>query len=115
MEKQKAEKIYLTIIAVAGWFALTLQFYLMLGNRVVSIPETIVRYFSFFTILTNILVALYASFLLLKPGSRLGNFFSKPATGTAITIYILVVGIVYNTIVMACVSCCRNGRRYSLG
>jgi hypothetical protein len=77
---------------------LALQFYLIINNRVVSIPETIVRYFSFFTVLTNLIVALYCSFILLKPDSRLGRFFSKSGVGTAIGLYITVVGIVYNMI-----------------
>jgi hypothetical protein len=91
-------RIYLTIIAFIGWFALILQLYLIIQNRVVSIPETIVRYFSYFTLLTNILVALYCSYVLLKPDSRLGKFFSRSGVVTAITLYITVVGIVYNTI-----------------
>ncbi len=98
MQSSKLKHIYLALIAILGWFALALQFYLIINNRVVSIPETIVRYFSFFTVLTNLIVALYCSFILLKPDSRLGRFFSKSGVGTAIGLYITVVGIVYNMI-----------------
>lgn len=94
----KAMQIYLAIVTILGWFALSLQFYLMIGNRAVSIPETIIRYFSFYTILTNILVALYSTFILLKPDSRWGKYFLRPNVTVPITVYITVVGIIYNTI-----------------
>jgi len=97
MQSSKSRQIYLAIIAILGWFALVLQFYLIIQNRVVSIPETIVRYFSFFTLLTNLLVAIYCSFIFLRPYSQAAKFFSRPCVATAITVYILIVGIVYNT------------------
>lgn len=100
MQSQQAngKKIILFFLFVLGWFALIAQFYLIIVNRVAPIPETIVRYFSFFTVLTNLLVAVCFSILLLKRSSRWGNFFSKPKVLTAITVYITVVGIVYNLI-----------------
>jgi hypothetical protein len=88
----------LTIVAILGWFALAGQFYLIIENRVASIPETIMRYFGFFTILTNILVALCCNFLLLKSNSYIGKFFLKHTTVTAIAVYITIVGFVYNLI-----------------
>ena len=89
---------YLVIIFACSWFALIAQFYLIIANRVTGIPETILRYFSFFTILTNLLVAVCVSFLWLKPGSGPGRFFAAPAVITAITVYIVIVGVVYNTV-----------------
>ncbi len=91
-------QLFLIIGAILGWFALVTQFYLILANRVVSVPETIFRYFSFFTILTNILVALCLTVLLTKPLSKPGKLFSQPKTMTATTVYITIVGIIYNTI-----------------
>jgi hypothetical protein len=96
--KPTSAKIFLLIISVTGWFALIAQFYLIIANRVTSIPETIIRYFSFYTILTNIIVALCATVLLLKPVSRWGKFFSRQTTPTAISLYITIVGLVYNII-----------------
>lgn len=97
MQKQSARIISL-IGALIGWFAIITQFYLMMGNRVVSVPETTFRFFSFFTIDTNILVALCFTFIFLRSNSRLGKFFSKATTISAITVYITIVGIVYNVI-----------------
>ncbi len=100
MEKQsaKSKQIFLAIGTLITWFAIVFQFYLMMLNRQTSIPEAIIRFFSFYTILTNILVALCFTFLWLKPKSRWGNFFSQSKTLTAITVYITIVAIVYNTI-----------------
>jgi len=89
---------YLAILVVLGWFALLAQLYLILQNGKGAVAEIIIRYFSFFTILTNLIVALCATVLLLKPKSGWGEFFSKPSTLTAITVYITIVGMVYNVI-----------------
>jgi len=94
----KIPSFYLGAIAVAGWFALIGQLYLIIENRVVSVAETIARYFGFFTILTNIIVAVCVTVLLVKPTSKWGKFFSKANTLTAITVYITLVGVVYNVI-----------------
>lgn len=85
-------------MGIAGWFALIAQFYLIIENRTASVTETIIRYFSFYTILTNILVSISTTVLLIgKPGG-IYNFFTKPATQTAILVYITIVGVVYNVI-----------------
>jgi hypothetical protein len=95
---KKRSSIILLLIAVSGWFALIAQLYLIITNRVTPIAETITRYFSFYTILTNILVAYCATILLLKFSAKIKNFFSKQTTLTAITLYITIVGLVYNIV-----------------
>ena len=97
MQKQSAKFIAL-IGAVIGWFAIIVQLYLIITNRVVSVPETLLRFFSFFTINANILVALCFTYIYLGSKSRPGKFFSKPTTITALTVYITIVGVVYNII-----------------
>ena len=98
MEHQKISKATLLLIAVLGWFALIAQFYLMINSKVNPLAETIIRFFSYFTIDTNLLVALCCSILLLAPRSAAGRFFSRQSTQAAIAIYIMIVGIVYNII-----------------
>ncbi len=100
MNKQgnKPKLVFIIIIAVLAWFSVITQFYLMLQNRTESVGETIIRFFSFFTILTNILVAICATSFLLSPTSSLHRFFTKTNTVAAITVYIAVVGVVYNMI-----------------
>ena len=94
----KAKQTFLMIGAAITWFAVILQFYLIILNRVESVPETIIRFFSYYTILTNILVAFCFTVLLVKPNSRSGIFFSQPGVLTATTINITVVGLLYNLI-----------------
>ena len=100
MEKQstKSNRIFLVVGVIITWFALVFQLYLSLLNRVTSVPEAIVIYFSYYTILCNTLIALCFTVLLLKPKSGLGKFFSTAKTLTAIAVYITVVGITYNLI-----------------
>ena len=94
----KAKQIFLIIGAATTWFAVLLQFYLIILNKVESVPETIIRFFSFYTILINILVAFCFTVLWLKPNSQSGIFFSQSGVLTATTIYITVVGVLYNLI-----------------
>jgi hypothetical protein len=82
-------------MALISTFAVLTQLYLMLINRVESLPETLIRFFSFFTILTNTLVAVMFISLWLLPKY---HFFQSVRTQTAITVYILVVGLVYNIV-----------------
>lgn len=91
-------KIFPVCIAVLGWFALVAQFRINMMSGVATTAELIIRYFSYFTILTNLLVAVCCTCIAVNPRKGWGAFFSKTQTLTAITVYILVVGIVYNII-----------------
>ncbi len=95
-DQQKNGKIFLLVIALLGWFALTAQLFINISSRINPFPETLIRYFSYFTINTNLIVTSCSSFLLLAPNSRPGRFFSKQPVKAAITIYIIIVAIVYN-------------------
>lgn len=100
MEKRfsTAARAYLLVLAISGWFALLGQFYLIIISKQASVAEIIVRYFTFFTILTNILVAVASTAILLAPRLNWGKFFSKTTVLTAITVYIVIVGATYNVI-----------------
>lgn len=80
--------------AIVGWTTLLTQFYLMQENRVTDTLETTIRYFSFFTILSNLLVTI--SFTSLFFNNLL--LFMRFKTLTAIAVYISVVAIVYNIV-----------------
>ncbi|XHX77509.1 MAG: Pr6Pr family membrane protein [Stenomitos frigidus ULC029] len=88
--------------AIAGtlvWLALILQLYLTINlsiDRGVGLWVGIARYFGYFTILTNILVALAFTVPLVRPRTRWGQFFSQPPVRSAIAVYIAVVGIAYS-------------------
>jgi len=96
--QKKPARIFALFVASVTWFGILAQFYLIIVNRVVSVPETILRFFAYFTINTNILVALCLTFIGFSVKTNIGRFFSRPFTVTAITVYIIIVGLVYNTI-----------------
>jgi hypothetical protein len=81
--------------AAVGWFAVVMQFVLMMQNRVESLTETTIRFFSYFTILTNCLIILYFTVIWHKKPTFLLARFEKPGFLTAITLYIFTVFIVY--------------------
>jgi hypothetical protein len=94
----KSAQFFIVTGAFLGWFSVVLQFYLIIINREASVPETIIRYFSFFTILTNLLITVCFTVLLCNPLLSWGRFFSSSSTLTAFAVYIAIVGLVYNGI-----------------
>ncbi len=85
------------VFALIGWFAVVAQYVLMVENRTVSFSETTIRFFSFFTILTNTLVAAYFTFIVFANNKNYAPI-TKPGILTAITIYITMVGLVYQVV-----------------
>jgi hypothetical protein len=88
-------KTFAAIIAFTGWFAVIAQLILMLQNSGLPLGECLVRFFSYFTILTNIIVATCFTSLFFSPVDK-DHFFARPGVHTAITVYIIVVGLTYN-------------------
>lgn len=74
-------------LAILGWMAVILQFYLMMETSTITRLESVIRFFSYFTILSNLILAI--SFLI--------QAFQKETIGilTPITVYITIVGLVY--------------------
>ena len=89
-------KVSLAILSIIGWFTLVTQLYVNIATHAVPLAETITRYFSYFTLLTNGMVTVCCTVLWLAPASRWGRFFTLPQTVTAIAVYIAIVGIIYN-------------------
>ena len=90
-------RIYAVAGALVGWFALALQLYLVLvqSRPGLAMLGAVITYFSFFTILTNLLVALvFSAIALRRPGGRV-QFLSSPSVQAATTVYIVIVGVVY--------------------
>ena len=100
MEKQLSQpmKILPAVMVIFGWFALVAQFYINASLKLNPVPEMITRYFSYFTIQINLVVALCYTVLLFSPGSGPGKFFSRQQTVAALTVYIVIVGLIYNII-----------------
>lgn len=87
-----------TIGFLLGWFSVIGQFILMIQNRQADILETTIRFFSFFTVLTNLLVALYFTARITLFDKINFKKLSHNGTITALTAFILVVGLVYQII-----------------
>ena len=90
----QTHKFILLFGFILGWFSLVTQFILLLQNSNVDILNSIVRFFSFFTILSNFLVSICFTTLFFK----FSTLFKSYKTQTAIAVYISIVAIVYNIV-----------------
>ncbi|MEI9955024.1 MAG: Pr6Pr family membrane protein [Ferruginibacter sp.] len=98
MPQSSAVKNYAGLGAVIVWLSLALQFYVSLKNTVVSIAETTIRFFSYYTVESNLLIAICLTAVYFKGITEKGNFFARPKTLTATAVYICIVGLTYNVI-----------------
>lgn len=88
------KKLVLAAGFVLTWFSLTAQFVIMMQSREIGITDSIIRFFTYFTILSNGLAALSFSSSLFN----FSPFFSSFKVQTAIAVYISIVAIVYNSV-----------------
>ena len=88
-------RVYAAVGAFLGWFALVLQLYLMLVRDPARMPGVVITYFSFFTILTNILVALVFTAAALQPRAAWGRRALSQSAQASAAVYIAIVGIIY--------------------
>ncbi len=101
MHRQKGQTLFMWLIALCAWAGILLQFSTNVLSWIHSgrpVSESIIKFFSYFTILTNSLVAITTMLALLLPRSRIGILCGRPGTITAIAVYIIVVGLVYNLV-----------------
>lgn len=73
------------------------QYYLMIQNSEHALSEITIRFFSYFTILTNSLVALYFTVIFFSKENA-NSFVHKPGSLTALTVYITIVCLVYQLV-----------------
>jgi hypothetical protein len=97
MKSSANAKFYVAIAALVIWFSIGLQFTISLKLTDYNYPETLKVFLSYFTVSTNIIVAICFTALSFAKKSDNGSFFTKSGTLTAITVYIVVVGLIYNT------------------
>jgi hypothetical protein len=94
-----AEKIFKGIVAILVWAGLILQFYLSIyayPDLSISSGVRLLRFFSYFTVLSNLLVAVSLTSYLVVPRSTPGRFSSLVKVRTAVAVYIAAVGLVYS-------------------
>ena len=77
-------------------FAVGMQYWLLVRDETAAeMAASSLKFFSFFTILTNILAAATLLVPLIAPQSSVGRFLARPSVRTAVTGYIIIVGVVY--------------------
>ena len=93
---------YRIVCALIAWVVVFLRFVDMsMSGEYESIAETLIAFFGFFTVPTNILVAIAFTAPLLKPDRKLSNFFMRPAVRAALASYILIVAVVYHVLIVS--------------
>jgi hypothetical protein len=80
----------------AGGFGIALQYWLVAEQESgLSLAERTVNFFSYFTILMNILAAAAMLFPTVAPNSTLGRYFAQVGVRTALAAYMIIGAAVY--------------------
>ena len=98
-QQAQGQRYYTLAAACLGWAGLIIQLYLILLGRwadQASLLGGLVRFFSFFTVLTNTLVAVALTCALSGRRSAGHQFFRHPAVCAGIAVSIVLVGVAYN-------------------
>ena len=77
-----------------AWFALAVQLYISIQLNLArggSVAFGVWMYFAFFTVTTNLLVALTLTVPAIAPSTRLGRFLARPSSITGATASIIIV------------------------
>lgn len=82
------QRVSTIFLAALSWFAIIFQLYLT--------KESFYNFISYFTILSNVLIAISLTSILASPTSIVGKYFSSIKVKSAIALYIFIVGLVYN-------------------
>ncbi|MBK5552126.1 MULTISPECIES: Pr6Pr family membrane protein [unclassified Pseudomonas] len=94
-----ARRRCVAVAAVLGWVGLSVQLYLILGSRWslgASLMGGLISFFSFFTVLSNTLVAVVLTCELTARESAARRWFLQPWVSSGIAVSIAVVGIAYS-------------------
>ena len=88
--------VFRVVAATVGLFGLALQFLLMANDPSgLEFAATIINFFSYFTILTNALVAVSMLVPTIAPASCAGQLLNRPSVRTMNASYSAVVALVY--------------------
>jgi hypothetical protein len=96
-----SRRVAAALLAAVGWFALVLQLGIMLRNAAAagtSLLAAVGSFLSFFTVLTNLLVAVGLAATVPAAPPRALRQLVEPSGATALAVYVTVVGIVYSLV-----------------
>ncbi|MGO9674750.1 MAG: Pr6Pr family membrane protein [Methylocella sp.] len=84
------------VLAILGWTAIGIELNFIISGALgkgAPLAPALIRYFSFFTIETHVLLALVLTASCLRPDAD--SFFLRPGVRTAVVVYVIMVGAVY--------------------
>lgn len=94
MKPHAHSKVMFAVLAAVAWMALLLQLYLSIELALANghgVIHGVFAFLAYFTVLTNLFVALAATLPLVAGTSSLGRFFGRPSVlGCAITSIVMV-------------------------
>lgn len=88
------KKLFEILMASYCWAALVVQYLIILTPEKLEQPGLVmhsVNFFLFMTVISNILVAITMTAIVLPKGNRLTLFFKRPQTQSAVLVYITIV------------------------
>lgn len=89
--------LYRRLFAVLAWITLGVQYGLFLkAPTVAAILDRTVEYVSYFTIVTNVLIALAFTLPAVAPESRAGRWWAAASPRAAATVFAMVVMVIYH-------------------
>jgi hypothetical protein len=94
-----ARRRFVAVAALLGWAGLSIQLYLIFYSRWTlgaSLMGGLLSFFSYFTVLSNTLVATVLTCALTSRESAARRWFLQPWVSSAIAVSIAVVGLAYN-------------------
>jgi hypothetical protein len=99
----RSARTFAALVAAVATFALVLQYVLLVRVTLVTIGPFLatVRFFSYFTILSNLLALLVTATFAFVPESEPGRWFARPLVRGAVALYIGVTFAIYATILSA--------------
>lgn len=99
LQSAQGQRCYTMVAACLGWSGLAIQLYLVFIARWAddaSLMGGLVRFFSFFTVWCNTLVAVVLTCALSRRTSAAHRFFGHPVVCSGIAVSIVLVGLAYN-------------------
>ena len=88
--------LFRLVAATLGFLAIAVQYGLgVLGPKGATLADWTVNYFSYFTILTNVVAAIAMLLPVIAPGTWAGRLLARPSSRTIIACHIIIVGAVY--------------------
>ena len=101
MQGSAARRRFVAVAALLGWSGLAIQLYLILYSRwslEASLIGGVVSFFSYFTVLSNTLVATVLTCEWTSRESAARRWFLQPWVSSAIAVSITVVGLAYSVL-----------------